>query len=141
MKGFFIVLIAASIVALWLGRRDLVRSTLAVGAVPLLALLYTTTLLMPLANAAASTLRLIAAIERQNVPPVDVALFSCPWLWSRGMPRALESVRHADETSIGDARVIVASRKHLSRIAPQLSTYRKVDEFRMIGKWFDVYRR
>jgi len=141
VKGFFIVLIGASIVALWVGRRDLVRSTLAVGAVPLAALLYTVTVLMPLANDEVSTLRLIAAIERQNVAPSEVALFSCPWLWSRGMPRALESVRHAGEASIGDARVIIASRKHLPRIAPQLAAYRKVGEFRMIGKWFDVYRR
>jgi hypothetical protein len=37
--------------------------------------------------------------------------------------------------------LIVTSRSHAKEIAPALAGYRKVDEVRMIGKWFDVYRR
>ena len=37
--------------------------------------------------------------------------------------------------------VIATSRAHANEIAASLRGYRKVDELRMIGKWFDVYRR
>jgi len=35
----------------------------------------------------------------------------------------------------------VTSRKRADDLAETLRGYRKVDELRMIGKWFDVYRR
>jgi len=37
--------------------------------------------------------------------------------------------------------VIVARRRNAGEVADVLANYRKVDELRMIGKWFDVYRR
>ena len=37
--------------------------------------------------------------------------------------------------------VLVTARNHGQEIAAPLAAYRKVDEVRMIGKWFDVYRR
>ncbi|HET7711769.1 MAG TPA: glycosyltransferase family 39 protein [Thermoanaerobaculia bacterium] len=140
VRGLFIVMILASIAALIFGR-TLRRAFIATGMVPLAVLLYAASFMMPLLNAEASTQRLIGAIERQNVAAADVELFACPYLWGRNMPRALEQVRHVDEATLGGPAVIVTSRKHVSRIAPQLRSYRKVDEFRMIGKWFDVYRR
>jgi hypothetical protein len=37
--------------------------------------------------------------------------------------------------------VIATSRIHSTEISASLAGYRKVDSVRMIGKWFDVYRR
>jgi hypothetical protein len=70
-----------------------------------------------------------------------MALYTCPHLWSRDFPRQLERVRYADAGSIGAPALIATSRAHAGEISSTLRTYRKVDEVRMIGKWFDVYRR
>jgi hypothetical protein len=57
------------------------------------------------------------------------------------MPPALWSARHydAEETNAAAPELIVTRRKDAEKI--DLNGYRKVDELRMIGKWFDVYRR
>ena len=59
------------------------------------------------------------------------------------MPRRLERVVYADPQTLARThpRLIVTSRAHANEIAPQLAGYHKVDEVRMIGKWFDVYGR
>ena len=73
--------------------------------------------------------------------PRVFALFSTPQVWTRNMPRELERVQYIDAEDAAKGTVIVTSRRYAGNIARQLSGYRKVDEFRMIGKWFDVYRR
>jgi hypothetical protein len=40
-----------------------------------------------------------------------------------------------------DPAVIIARRKDAARISDVLSRYERVDELRMIGKPFDVYRK
>ena len=120
-------------------RRDL--STLAVGLVPIVAFTYAAIALMPLANAVATPQPLIAALLKQNVPPEEMALYTCPHLWSRDFPRQLEHVRYVDADKLGRPMLIATSRAHANEIASALRNYRKVDEVRMIGKWFDVYRR
>ena len=120
-------------------RRDL--STLVVGIVPLLAFVYAAIALIPLANDVATPQPLIAALLKQNVPPEQMALYTCPHLWSRNFPRQLERVRYVDADKLGQPALIATSRAHANEIASTLSNYRKVDEVRMIGKWFDVYRR
>jgi hypothetical protein len=45
------------------------------------------------------------------------------------------------ETVPPDAAVVISRRRNTAEIAASLRGYRKVDEFRLIGKWFDVYRR
>jgi hypothetical protein len=50
-------------------------------------------------------------------------------------------VHYVDQHVAGSPAVIATSRAHAAEIAPLLAGYRKVDSIRMIGKWFDVYRR
>jgi 4-amino-4-deoxy-L-arabinose transferase-like glycosyltransferase len=140
-RPLLIILAVSATVALILTSRSLILSTIAVGLVPLIPLAYAAVALMPLANEIASTQRLIAAIEKQHVPAEQIALYSCPYLWSRNFPRELERVHYADADNIGNAAVIATSRTHSSEIAATLRGYHHVDEVRMIGKWFDVYRR
>ena len=141
VRGLFVVLIAASLIGLFFARRSLLHAVLAVGLVPALALSYAMTVLMPLANEQASGRPLVRALVAQNVPPEQVGLYYCPHLWTRGMPPSLWNARHFDAAEINAAApaVIVTRRKNAGEI--DLNGYRKVGELRMIGKWFDVYRR
>jgi 4-amino-4-deoxy-L-arabinose transferase-like glycosyltransferase len=124
-------------------RSDLRASTIATGLVTVVALGYAGLFLVPLANEQASTRPLVRALLRQNAPPEQVALFVAPHLWVRGMPPALERARHvnAEELRASSPELIVARRRDAEKIADVLGRYRKVDELRMIGKWFDVYRK
>ncbi|HEY0155914.1 MAG TPA: glycosyltransferase family 39 protein [Thermoanaerobaculia bacterium] len=124
-------------------RSDLRASTIATGLVTVVALGYAGLFLVPIANELASTRPLVRALLRQDAPPEQVALFVSPHLWVRGMPPALERARHvnADELRASSPELIVARRRDAEKIAGVLGRYRKVDELRMIGKWFDVYRR
>jgi len=111
-------------------------STFAVGFATLAPLVYAAVFLMPLANEQASTRPLVSAILRQRMAPEEIYLYSCPWLWTRDMPRQLERVQYERR---GNPPVIITARKHASEI--DLRGYRRVDTLRMIGKDFDVYRR
>ncbi|HJT17692.1 MAG TPA: hypothetical protein VJ853_09900, partial [Thermoanaerobaculia bacterium] len=133
----FAVAAAIALVVTW---RSPIFSTIAVGIVPLVPLVCGALTLMPMLNDIASTQRLIAAIEKQHVAPESVALYTCPYLWARDMPRELERVRYVGEDA-GGATIVVTSRSHASEIASTLRNYKKVDQLQMIGKWFDVYRR
>ncbi len=141
VRGLFAVLIAASLIGLFFARRSLQHAVLAVGLVPVIALSYAMTVLMPLANEQASGRPLVRALLAQHVPPQDIGLYVCPHLWVRGMPPSLWSARHYDAAGVNAAapRVIVTRRKEAKDV--DLNGYRKVGELRMIGKWFDVYRR
>jgi 4-amino-4-deoxy-L-arabinose transferase-like glycosyltransferase len=143
VRGLFITMIVAAVLALIvaIGSRDAVKSTLAAGLVPVVALLYVAIALLPIANELASARPLVRAIQAQQVPPQDVTLYFTPHLWSRDMPRELERVTYMSADDRPAARVVVTSRKRSGDIAPFLTSFRKVGEFRMIGKWFDVYRR
>ena len=144
VRGLFVVLAIAAAIGFVIALRAHVRtSTLAAGFVPLIALVYIAFMLTPLANELATTRPLVRALAAQNVPPEQIALHACPHLWTRAMPRPLWRARHVDENGLRDwnPTVIVTSRKHDDAIAYALARYRKVGEFRMIGKWFDVYRR
>lgn len=138
VQGLFYVLGAAALVGILASRRF---SFVALGLTPILALAYAGLFLAPLINDYATTRPLIAALEKQDVLPEQIALYSTPYLWSRLMPPELERVRYVDPQNIGQPAVIVTSRRHAEDIAPALRGYRRVDQLRMIGKWFDVYRR
>ena len=120
--------------------RNLVTSTVAVGLVALAPLLYVAFALLPVANELASPRPLVRAIEEQDVEPERVALHVAPHLWVRRMDPALERVRHVDVVP-RDAQVVISRRRDTPAIASSLEGFRKVGEFRLIGKWFDVYRR
>ena len=141
-KLLMIILSVSASIALILTWRSPELSTIAVGLVPLIPLSFAAMTMMPLANQIGSTERLIAALEKQRVTPEQIALYSCPNLWSRyDFPRGLERVRYVDAQNVGSPMVIATSRIHAPEIAPALRGYRRVDQIQMIGKWFDVYRR
>jgi 4-amino-4-deoxy-L-arabinose transferase-like glycosyltransferase len=145
VRGVFIAIIVASVVGLLVAlviARSLFASTIAVGVVSLVLLTSVAIALTPLANDVASTRPLVAAIEKQHVASGDVALYWCPFLWTHDMPRELERVHYANVEDFRTLHptVIVTSRAHAGEIAEALHGYHKVDELRMIGKWFDVYR-
>jgi 4-amino-4-deoxy-L-arabinose transferase-like glycosyltransferase len=124
-------------------RSRVIASTIAVGATLIATLAYAGLVLTPAANELATTRPLVRAISALQVPPEQIALHACPHLWVRGMSPALERVRYVDAADLGtwSPAVIVTSRKHDDAIAAVLARYRKSGEFRMIGKWFDVYTR
>ena len=139
-KPVLVILAVAAALALLTWKSE-IGSTIAVGLVPLVPLTYAALTLMPFVNAIGSTQNLIAAIEKQRVAPESVALYACPYLWSRDFPHDLERVRYVDADNIGQPAVIATSRAHAKEIAATLRGYRHVDQLQMIGKWFDVYRR
>ncbi|HEX6100262.1 MAG TPA: hypothetical protein VF432_28365 [Thermoanaerobaculia bacterium] len=142
VRGLFVVLIVAGLAGLVVALRGrLLYGVLAVGLVPVLALSYVMVALMPLANEQASTRPLVRALAAQNVPPEEIGCYVCPHLWVRDMPPELARVRllEADEVRAAAPRVLVTRRRDAGDL--DLRGYRKVGELRMIGKWFDVYRR
>jgi 4-amino-4-deoxy-L-arabinose transferase-like glycosyltransferase len=147
VKSFFIFIFMTFLVAfvVSLGLRTLFASTVAIGTAMLLLLIFAAAVLTPLANRLGSTQPLIAALERQrDVPPEGMALYACPNLWSQfDFPRELERVHYvgAEELAAMHPALIATSRIHAPEIAASLRGWRKVGECRMIGKWFDVYRR
>ena len=145
VRMLFVVLAVSAATALVITARSrkAITSTVLAGLVPLAALTYAAASLMPLANELGSTRPLIAAIEKQRVPPENVALYWSPYLWARDMPRELEHVQYVSPESLAKTSppVIVTSRQRAADIAGSLRGMHVVDSFRMIGKWFDVYRR
>ncbi|HUP45528.1 MAG TPA: glycosyltransferase family 39 protein [Thermoanaerobaculia bacterium] len=142
VRMLFLVLALAALIGLVVSIRSraLVPSTLAVGFAPLAAFVYLAVVLVPLGNEMASTRPLVEAIIRQQVPPERVVLHVAPHLWVRGMAPELAHIRHVAGLP-DDATVVVTRRRDTQRIADDLTPFQKVDEFRLIGKWFDVYRR
>jgi 4-amino-4-deoxy-L-arabinose transferase-like glycosyltransferase len=126
-------------------RSHLRASTIATGLVPVIALGYAGLFLVPLANELASTRPLVRALVKQHAPPEQVALYVSPHLWTRGMAPELARARHVDADGLRAwspaPELIVARRRNADEVADVLRNYRKVDELRMIGKWFDVYRK
>jgi hypothetical protein len=125
-------------------RGSLTASMIATGVTPLIAFAFVGVVLIGIVNELSSTRPLVDALVRQQVRGDDVVLYQCPHLWSRDhFPRDLERVHYADEREVRtlQSSVIVTSRKRAGDLAETLRGYRKVDELRMIGKWFDVYRR
>jgi 4-amino-4-deoxy-L-arabinose transferase-like glycosyltransferase len=144
VRMLFVLLLLGAIAAIVVTLRSTLRaSTIATGFVPIVALAYAGLVLVPLANELASTRPLVRALIKQQAPPEQVALYVAPHLWTRGMPPELARARHvdADELRKSPPELIVSRRRDSKDIADVLRGYRKVDELRMIGKWFDVYRR
>jgi 4-amino-4-deoxy-L-arabinose transferase-like glycosyltransferase len=137
VRGLLIVLAIASIIGAIVGTR------IAVGATLLVSYLYIAIALTPMANDLATTRPLIAALSKQHVPAQEIALYACPQLWARDMPRDLERVHYVAPEDFAHIHplVIAVARKNAKDIAPALNGYRVVDTVQMIGKPFDVYRR
>jgi 4-amino-4-deoxy-L-arabinose transferase-like glycosyltransferase len=143
VRPFLFFAAGVSIVALLITvRGSLTASTLATGLLPVALMVYIGIALMPMVNEMTSTRPLVAALERQHVPADQIALYTTPYLWTRDMPPALEHVRYVDAGALASTQpqVVATSRAHARELAG-LERYRVVDSVRMIGKWFDVYRR
>jgi 4-amino-4-deoxy-L-arabinose transferase-like glycosyltransferase len=123
--------------------RTPIASMISLGFVPIVVLLFAIVFMMPLINELASDRPIVRAIVAQHVPAEQVALYTAPYLWTHDMPRELERVRYvsADDLRARPATLIVTSRSHADEIADVLRAYRKVAEFQLIRKPFDVYRR
>jgi 4-amino-4-deoxy-L-arabinose transferase-like glycosyltransferase len=144
VKIFCIITIVAAMIGFVIAlRSSLVASTVAAGLVPIISMIVIAIALMPFINDISSTRPLVAALEKQNVPPEQIALYASPYLWTRDMPRDFEHVTYATPYTLAQTTptVIVTARAHANEIAPSLYGYQMVDPVRMIGKWFYVYRR
>lgn len=145
LQPLLAILAITALIALVISLRStLVASTIAVGFIAIAALTYAAIALVPTANELASTKPLVRALEQQNVPAEEIALYVTPHVWVRGMPPALSRVNYVDAGelhAIAPPRVIVARRKDSAAIQDVLAQYQRVAELQMIGKWFDVYRR
>ena len=144
VKWLFIVTAVAAIVALIVTlRASLTTSTIATGLVPIVAMAFIAVALMPVVNDLVSTRPLVAALEKQHVPPEQIALYAAPYLWTRDLPPGYERVTYATPFTLAQMSptVIVTAKAHANEIAPSLYGYQMVDAVRMIGKWFYVYRR
>jgi 4-amino-4-deoxy-L-arabinose transferase-like glycosyltransferase len=144
VKVFCIITLIAAMIAFVIAlRASLVTSTIAAALVPIVAMIVIAIALMPAINNISSTRPLVAALEKQHVPPEQVALYAAPYLWTRDMPRGYERVMYATPYTLAQTTptIIVTARAHASEIAPSLYGYHMVDAVRMIGKWFYVYRR
>ena len=144
VKIFCVITLVAAIIAFVISlRSSLITSTIAAGLVPIIAMIVIAIALMPVVNDLCSTRPLVAALQKQNVPPEQIALYAAPYLWTRDMPRDYERVMYATPYTLAQTTptVIVTARAHAGEIAPSLYGYQMVDAVRMIGKWFYVYRR
>ena len=144
VKIFCIITLVAAMIGFVIAlRSSVIASTVAAGVVPIIAMIVIAIALMPAINDICSTRPLVVALQKQNVPPEQIALYAAPYLWTRDMPRDYERVMYATPYTLAQTTptVIVSARAHAGEIAPSLYGYQMVDAVRMIGKWFYVYRR
>jgi 4-amino-4-deoxy-L-arabinose transferase-like glycosyltransferase len=145
LKPLFIAIAAcaAAGIIISLSTRSAAVSTIALGLVMVVSFTCSAPFLIPAANEYATDRPIVRALVAQHVTPEQIALYTAPHLWTRDMPRVLERVRYVSPEDLRKSAptVIVTSRGHADEIAGILRTYRKVDQFEILGKPFDVYRR
>ena len=144
VKLFFAWTAAIGMVALIASFRTSLRgSILLAGAVPIMMMVFVAVVLMPTVSSLSSTRPLVDQLQQEQVAPSEIALYAAPYLWTRDLPPRLEKVVYADPDTLRRSKplIIVTARAHASEIAFALARYRKTAQVRMIGKWFDVYRR
>lgn len=145
IRPAFFILVSALAVALVLTivSSRAVVSTMCLGLAPLAMMMFLVVFRMSFVNELASDRPIVRALVAQHVPAAGIALYNAPHLWTRDMAPELEHVRYVspEELRSDPPTLIVTSRAHANEIADVLRTYRRVGEFRMIGKPFDVYRR
>ncbi|MHB0969372.1 MAG: ArnT family glycosyltransferase [Thermoanaerobaculia bacterium] len=138
-----LVAFAGLVVAL---RGDLARSTVVLGVVAVVPVVVFGALFMGETADIGSSRPLVEVLERQGVPGDEIALYFCPHLWSRDMPRDFEKVRHIDpdELSRPGTRLpmIIATRvARAPDLGPVLQHYTPVEHFRLRGRDHVLYRR
>lgn len=149
VQGLFWTLLIACLIALVaqfrLGTRRLAAASFAYAAAAIAPLVYAACFLIPLANELGSTRPLTETLRKYPDSGEQIALYASPFLWNRDLPESLQTVEYIGRRRLEEPRppnLVVSSRAHAHELGPELArSYQKVDEFRMIGKPFDVYRR
>jgi hypothetical protein len=127
-------------------RSNLARSTVVLGVVAVLPVVVFGALFMGETAEIGSSRPLVEVLERQGVPGDEIALYFCPHLWSRDMPRDLERVRHIDPEDLTRPGtrlpMIIATRvARAPDLGPVLQHYTPVERFRLRGRDHVLYRR
>ena len=142
-SGTLLITAVAAIIAFVIAlRASLTTSTIAAGLVPIVSMVFIAIVLMPVVNDLVSTRPLVVALQQQQVPPEQIALYAAPYS-GRAISRAVRArhLRHALHAGAVDTdrdRGRERARTTRSRRSYRIPL---VDTVRMIGKWFYVYRR
>lgn len=141
-----IVSAIALLLVLTSARKSLLRSTVVTALTILFPVLYLNLFLIPVVNEFGSGAPLVRALEKQQVPGREIALYYTPHLWSRGLSERLQSVQMIGEQGLFQLtdpapRVVVTRASRAKLLGQPLQRYQKVDTFLLKGKEFDVYRR
>ncbi|HVT04130.1 MAG TPA: glycosyltransferase family 39 protein [Thermoanaerobaculia bacterium] len=141
-----IMAIVAGVALLWSVRRPALDvAVTGLGFAALTPLFLLAALLTPSLNRVASSTTLVEALSRQEGDGKRIALYQCPFLWSRTLPESYDDVHYIGRNGLqewaGPLPRIVAVRAGREGEVPLLpQRYVRVDRVRMIGKDFDVYR-
>jgi len=141
-----IVAAIALILLVTSARKSLLRSTVVTGLTVMFPCIYLNLFLIPVVNEFGSGAPLVRALEKQQVPGEEIALYYTPHLWSRGLPARLQKVKMIGEQGLFQLtdpppRVVVTRTNRAKLLGHPLEKYQKVDTFLLKGKEFDVYRR
>ncbi|HXI12894.1 MAG TPA: glycosyltransferase family 39 protein [Thermoanaerobaculia bacterium] len=150
VRTLLMITVAASVIGfvcqLLLRSDRLFHSTILTGLTAVAPLIALSIVLLPTANQNLSTAPLVATLERQPGAGRDIALYACPFLWSRDLTPRLNDARYIGAEALGSGSalpIVIASRStrthELGKALPE--NYRKVDEVKIKGMQFDVYRR
>lgn len=144
--GFVTAAAIATVVIVLVRAERLWNATIVTGLAALAPLFLLCVTLMGVANEHLSTRPLIRSLERLGAQGSEVALFGCPFLWSRDLPVSLQNVRYVGAGVLAQEderpRVIASRSKRTHELGSELPRdYVKVDEVRIRGMQFDVYRR
>ncbi|MDX1582864.1 MAG: hypothetical protein R3338_04615, partial [Thermoanaerobaculia bacterium] len=125
----------------WL--RDAEGTSIALGAVALVPLVYLVAVLTPVLNETSSTAPLVRSLERTGVAPAEIGLYWTPHLRTRSMSGEFQEVRYEEpeELSADPPRILAVRRDHADELGVLLNEYVRIDVVTMIGKEFDVYAR
>ena len=98
----------------------------------------------PAINEFASSRPLVEELARQVRPGDEIGMYYTPHLWSRSMPRELESARQSslEELAVGSGPdLLVVRSDKIERLGDLAGAYQQVSSVRFMGKTFNVYRR
>lgn len=127
------------------GEDALLRSSVGLSMFALFPFIGMALFLMPLFNTLSSAQPMVRAIERQKVDPATVALYYSPHIWSRWMDPSMFKVRHIGRDGLKTGRlpeVVVTRESRQGELGWDLpSNYDHVDQFRVIRKKFNVFRK
>jgi 4-amino-4-deoxy-L-arabinose transferase-like glycosyltransferase len=124
----------------------LFRSVVALGVGAIYPLVYLAAFLMPMVNETTSTRPLVRALMKQTSDGRQIGLWTSPHLWTPDMPASYREAEYLGRDRLRQPgpkpRVLVTRADRAHHLGRELlEQYRRVDQFRMRGKSFDVYLR